>query len=123
MKPTIFFDGGCPLCRREIGHYRRLDAADRCRWVDISLEPGVLASYGIDYGAAMARLHAVDAQGAVVSGVAAFVVTWRELPGYRHLAHLLERFALVPFLDRIYARFAAWRLRRRCREGTCLPRG
>jgi predicted DCC family thiol-disulfide oxidoreductase YuxK len=91
--------------------------------VDISLEPEVLAAYRIDYGEAMARLHAVDAQGAVVSGVAAFVVTWRELPGHRHLARLLERFAPVPFVDRIYLRSAAWRLQRRCREGTCVPWG
>jgi hypothetical protein len=24
-KSVVFFDGGCPMCRREIDHYRRND--------------------------------------------------------------------------------------------------
>jgi predicted DCC family thiol-disulfide oxidoreductase YuxK len=24
-RPVVFYVGGCPLCRREISHYRRLD--------------------------------------------------------------------------------------------------
>jgi predicted DCC family thiol-disulfide oxidoreductase YuxK len=67
----------------------------------------------------MARIHGVTRDGRVVSGVRAFVVVWRELPYYRGLA-LLERWPrLLRFLDRVYDRFAVWRLRRRCADGVC----
>ena len=119
MKPTMFYDGGCPICRREVAHYRRLDRAGRIRWVDITREPEALASIGIGYAAAMERLHAIDEQGQVVSGVSAFVTVWRQLPGYRHLARAVQRLGLAPLLDWGYARFAAWRMRRRCEGGAC----
>lgn len=123
MKTTMFFDGGCPLCRREVAHYRRLDRGDRIRWVDITSQPGTLSKYGIAYGTAMERLHALDEDGQIVSGVPAFVAVWRQLPGYRHLARVVEGLRLVPLLDWLYTRFASWRHKRRCRDGACgLPR-
>ncbi len=119
MKTTMFFDGGCPLCSREVAHYRRLDRSGRIHWVDITNQPETLLEYGIAYGAAMERLHALDEHGQVVSGVPAFVAVWRQLPGYRHLAGAVEGLSLVPVLDWLYRRFASWRLKRRCRDGAC----
>jgi predicted DCC family thiol-disulfide oxidoreductase YuxK len=122
MKPTMFYDGACPLCRREVEHYRRLDREGRVLWVDISRDSDGLASHGIPYQAAMERLHAIDEQGRVVSGVPAFLVVWRQLPGFRHLAGTVERLGLESVLDRIYVRFAAWRFKRRCADGVCHTR-
>jgi predicted DCC family thiol-disulfide oxidoreductase YuxK len=121
-KPRLFYDGECPLCRREVAHYRRLDRVGRVEWIDITREPEVLAEQGIDSMTAMQRLHAIDEHGRVVSGVAAFVTVWRHLPGFRHLAWLVGRLALTPLLERIYSRFAAWRFRRRCAAGVCQTR-
>jgi predicted DCC family thiol-disulfide oxidoreductase YuxK len=61
----------------------------------------------------------LDERGRVVSGAAAFVAVWRQLPVYRHLAWLVEWGRLVPFLDRVYVGFAAWRFRRRCYSNAC----
>ena len=33
---TVFFDGACPICSREIAHYRRRDSEGRLRLVDIA---------------------------------------------------------------------------------------
>mgnify|MGYP000446977673 CR=1 FL=1 len=33
-RPLVFYDGSCPLCRREIAHYRRQDRAGALGWVD-----------------------------------------------------------------------------------------
>ncbi len=30
---TVYFDGSCPLCRREIALYRRLPQAAQLAWV------------------------------------------------------------------------------------------
>ena len=123
MKTTMFFDGGRPLCSREVAHYRRLDRGGRIHWVDITDQPEALSEYGIAHGTAMERLHALDEDGQVVSGVPAFVAIWRQLPVYRHFARVVEGLGLVPVLDWLYTRFASWRLKRRCRDGACdLPR-
>lgn len=123
MKTTMFYDGGCPLCRREVEHYRRIDRARRVDWVDITRQPDRLEAAGLGPDAAMSRLHAFDREGRLVVGVSAFVAVWHALPYYRHLARAVEALRLVGVLDWLYEPFAKWRLRRRCREGVCTRSG
>lgn len=120
QRPTVFFDGGCPLCRREIAHYRRLRGADRLDWRDIHADPDALADAGIPWQAAMERLHVRAGTGAMRTGAHAFVSIWRELAGYRWLARVVSAIpGFVWAMDRVYVVFARWRWRRRCRDGTC----
>jgi predicted DCC family thiol-disulfide oxidoreductase YuxK len=118
-KLTTFFDGGCPLCRREIAHYQRLDRHGAIRWVDIVNDQGALAAVGLDRNTAMRRLHVAEPNGQMRTGVPAFVAIWRRLPGYRHLATLVETLGLVRPLDWAYGHFADWRIKRRCNDGAC----
>ena len=112
--PTVFYDGACPLCRREIAHYRRLRVADRLAWVDISNDQATLDAHGLSRQAAMERLHVRDAAGNWQTGAWAFAELWAHLPRYRLLSGLLRRTGALPLLDRAYTLFARWRLRRRC---------
>lgn len=83
---TVYFDGSCPLCRREIGMYRRWPQALSLAWVDVSAGQdlgGVLSCE-----AAMARFHVRDQQGRLFSGAAAFSRLWRVFPGWRWLGWL-----------------------------------
>jgi predicted DCC family thiol-disulfide oxidoreductase YuxK len=116
---TAYFDGGCPLCSKEIAHYRRIDTTEMIHWVDITDDGGALDEAGIDPTDAMRRIHVKEADGRILIGVPAFVAIWRRLPGYRRLAALVQRLRLVGPLDWVYAHFADWRLRRRCKEGAC----
>jgi hypothetical protein len=77
-RTTVFFDGGCPMCRREIAHYQRLDGAGRIRWLDIHREPDVVAEVGVSWETAMQRLHVRSGTGELHTGVPAFVAIWRE---------------------------------------------
>lgn len=116
----MYFDGGCPLCRREVAHYRRLDRAGRVRWLDISTPSATLAAEGIHLEQAMARLHVRDRSGALHTGAAAFVVLWAELPYFRWVARTIRALGLVPLLELAYRPFARWRLRhRRCAGAAC----
>ena len=115
MKRTIimFYDGGCPLCSREVNHYRRIDRDRNINWVDISVQADLTDSYQVTHEAAMARLHVLDSDGYMQTGAAAFVTLWSALPYYRWLAGIVRSLRLVPLLDRIYEPFARWRLSHR----------
>jgi len=52
-------------------------------------------------------------------GAWAFAELWSHLPGYRWIAAALRRSRTLPLLDRCYALFARWRLRRLCASGAC----
>ena len=116
---TIFFDGGCPLCLREIRHYRRRPGASNMLWIDISQDTDALAAHGLTRDQAMARFHVRDAVGRWHTGAWAFAELWSHLPAYRWLAGLLRGLNLLPALDRAYTGFARWRLRRRCLSDSC----
>ena len=117
--PTVFFDGACPLCRREIAHYRRLDRAQRLRWVDAASETEILAAHGLDTERAMTELHVLDGNGRWQRGVDAFLVIWSHLPAYRWLARLVSALGLRAPLGFVYRHFATWRYWRRCGTGAC----
>ena len=122
-RTTMFYDGGCPICSREVEHYRRMDREGRVEWADIDADPGVARSIGLTYEEAMARLHVRDRSGKVLSGAWAFAAVWDELPYYRWLARLLRALRLLPVINLAYIPFAKRRFRRRvCETGTCSSR-
>lgn len=83
---TVYFDGSCPLCRREIAMYRRLPEATAIAWVDVSA--GQDLGGALSCAAAMARFHVRDPQGRLFSGAAAFSRMWRVFPGWRWLGYV-----------------------------------
>ena len=68
---TVYFDGSCPLCRAEIGHYRKQRGAETIAFVDVS-DADVPLACGIDRDAAMARFHVRESDGRLLSGAEAF---------------------------------------------------
>lgn len=119
-RPSMLFDGSCPLCRREVAHYQRLDKhRNAVNWVDIQQNQPLLDAHGISHAQAMQRLHVITAKGCVVDGAAAFVVIWEALPYYRWLARLTRLPGVVTLMEFGYRHFARWRFKRRCREGVC----
>ncbi len=116
QKPKVFFDGNCPLCRKEIGHYQRLDKALRISWLDLHRAADALQDHNISEREAMQVLHVADPQGVLHRGVPGFLIIWEHLPGYRHLAKTVRLLRLEPVMQAAYLRFAHWRFTRRCRD-------
>lgn len=109
---VVFYDGGCPVCRREIAHYRQLDRLGRVDWHDISTQAEVLEDVGLGYDEAMRRFHVVDAEGVLRSGAEAFIVVWQQLPGWRWLARTVRMLRMTSALEWGYGHWAERRWRR-----------
>ncbi|MCZ2496489.1 DUF393 domain-containing protein [Xylophilus sp. Kf1] len=100
---TVWYDGACPLCRREIGVYQGLkplessapvcfaDVSDAAVPLPSTLPPGVTREQ------LLARFHVRDRNGELLSGARAFLALWAELPGWRLLA-LVGRLPGAPWV-------------------------
>ena len=106
---TVYFDGMCPLCRREIAAYRQLRGGDAIDWVDASRCDATQLSAGIDRAYALQRLHVQSADGTLLSGAAAFVEIWRHLPAFAWIARCCANRYVLAVLDFAYGRFLALR--------------
>lgn len=101
---TLFFDGSCPLCRAEVGYYRRKDRAGALCFVDVS-EPGAPTPEGITQKGAMERFHVRAADGRILSGAAAFVEVWTRLPKWRWAARAASAPGALAALELGYRMF------------------
>jgi predicted DCC family thiol-disulfide oxidoreductase YuxK len=109
-RPTVYFDGACPVCTREIALYRRQPGAERLCWVDAAACEATALGTDLARPQALARLHVRGANGELVSGATAFIALWAALPRTAALARLLNHRPVVWLLDRAYLGFL--RLRR-----------
>lgn len=111
-KATVYHDGECPLCNKEVALMQKIDVAKAIRWVDISKDKQALDDAGITYQQAMDRIHVADQSQQMHTGVAGFLNIWEHLPYYRRLVPIVRRTPfLLPLMERVYTLFAKYRLR------------
>ncbi len=102
---TVYFDGGCPLCRREIDFYRRRRGARAIEWVDVSTPSNARSCAGLGAEQALERFHIRLPGGELVSGGRAFAELWAALPGFRTLGLVMRRRPLCTVLEWAYIGF------------------
>ena len=102
---TVFFDGACPLCAKEIRLYRRARGAEEIRWVDASRSTKTEIAPGLLRKDALRRFHIMHADGRVTSGGRAFADLWAALPGIAAIGRLFQRWPLSVLLDGAYHLF------------------
>ena len=128
---TILYDGGCPLCVREVRFLEQRDrrlhpSAPRLAFVDIDAGDYEPATHGgISYREAMGRIHALEATGEVVKDVEVFRRAY-QLIGLGWLYVPTGWPLLAPLVNALYAVWASARLRitgRPSLEQLCAIRG
>ena len=73
VKLTIFFDGGCPLCKREVDFLKSRNQKGYLSFIDINSSDFSLDfKYGISYKQAMKRIHAFKSNGSVIKDIKVF---------------------------------------------------
>lgn len=140
---TVYLDGSCPLCHRELLNIKAHDTKGHLRLVDCAAETFDDAPFrheGITRRDMMERLHVRDRQGAWIKGAPAMELIYRTA-GMQRMARLWESDALLgrmyPWIARhrqalsltgiplgfaLWTRYAAWRSHRRtgqCKTGNC----
>ncbi|WP_244493695.1 thiol-disulfide oxidoreductase DCC family protein [Aureimonas sp. AU4] len=99
---TVWHDGSCPLCRREIALMRRLDRRGAIRFIDAAAEGP--ADCPLDRAELLARFHARE-NGRILSGAAAFAAMWRAVPVLRPLGLLFRAPLPLAVLERLFRGF------------------
>lgn len=105
---TVLYDGGCPLCRREIAHVKGLaqrNTDSRLCFVDISSGSEADAAFAADRNKLLARFHVQRADGSRLDGAKAFVAMWSRLPGWRWLARLARLPGMLVLMELAYRVF------------------
>lgn len=99
---TVWHDGNCPLCQREIALMRRLDKGGAIEFLDVHETED--QSCPLTREALLARFHACE-DGKLLSGAAAFAAIWRAIPMLRPFG-LMARFPpMLWLMERAYLLF------------------
>lgn len=104
---TVWFDGACPLCLREIALMRRLDRRGAIAFIDVSSPDSACP---IDRRELLARFHARE-NGVMLSGAAAFAAMWRAIPVLKPLGWVARNRNVLKGLEWLYLRFLVLRPR------------
>lgn len=102
---TVYYDGACPLCSKEIETYRKVEGADGLSWVDAAHCGAERLGDDLDGEAALARMHVRDESGQLISGAAAFAAIWARLPKTRWLGRLMGTKPALLLLEPAYTLF------------------
>ncbi len=108
---TLLYDGACPLCLREVKFLKRRDLHGRLAFVDIDQHAYDPSQWqGISYRDAMARIHAIRADGEILKDVAVFREAYRCV-GLGWIYAPTEWPLIGILINRFYALWASQRLR------------
>jgi len=103
---TVWYDGSCPLCSREIKLMRRLDQRGAVQFVDVAADDAVCP---IDRRALLERFRAREGDGPILSGASAFAAVWRAIPILRPIGLLARNRLVLNGLEWLYLLFLRYR--------------
>ncbi len=102
---TVYFDGACPVCSKEIAYYRDQAGAQSCEWIDASSCDESTLGPGLTRQAALARFHVRRPDGSLTSGMAGFAALWQVLPKTAGLGRVAAIPPMPFLLDQAYRIF------------------
>ena len=110
-KLTIFFDGGCPLCKREVDFLQSRNQKGYLSFIDINTSDFYLdLKYGITYKQAMERIHAFKSDGSLIKDIKVFQEAYTLIGlGWIYAPTKLPIFD--KFIEFIYGIWAKYRLK------------
>ena len=120
---SVYYDGACPLCSREIDLYRKKDVDHKIDFVDISAPSFDAQAHGLDPVAVHKVFHVRDPQGNIYTKVEGFKTIWTTLGICQPLVRAADNPVLRMFMDfgyLVFARVRPWLPKNKsCQDGSC----
>jgi predicted DCC family thiol-disulfide oxidoreductase YuxK len=107
---TVYFDGDCPICRREIDLMKMFNRKDHLQFIDFSNSSYHATDHELNQCDLGRVIHARWSDGTIITGVDVFREMWEAI-GLGFLARLSRRPLINTLLVKAYAWFAKNRLR------------
>jgi len=109
---TVFYDGKCGLCSKEINYYRKIADDGVFDWQDVTQSTALLNQHGISLSDGLKLLHATDHDGNLHVGVDAFILMWKQMSRWKILAAMVSLPIIKQIVGLAYKGFANWRFSR-----------
>ncbi len=109
---TVFFDGKCGMCNREINFYRRIAKKGAFKWQDVTDSSMNFDNEQFSLEQSLKLFHVKDKDNKLFVGVDAFLIIWSKIPFFKWLAKLGSLPVIYPILNKAYHAFAKWRFGR-----------
>ena len=109
---SVYFDGKCSLCKKEISYYKTIAPVNKFLWKDIASDPSHLQEINVSQQAALRRLHVLDDEKNLIVGFDAFIVIWSQIKLWSLVASIASLPIINLVLKKSYNWFADWKFRR-----------
>ena len=86
MKPKVYYNEKCSICRIEINYYKK--KISNIEWVDINNHDFINETFK-NKNQILRRLHIKNGN-RILIGIDAFIFIWSNIPQYRNLSKLLK---------------------------------
>jgi predicted DCC family thiol-disulfide oxidoreductase YuxK len=106
---TVYYDGICGVCSREINYYKKIAGCNKFIWLDITKSPKKLEAYGYSLEQGLKELHAKDEKDKFYIGVDAFILIWKNLPYWKLLSKVVSLPIFYQIAKFAYSKFANYR--------------
>ncbi len=104
-KLTVYYDGLCKVCDREMSFYKSSQGAEQICFVDICSSGFDAQKEGVDPFEVHKVMHAKTAEGQLRLKVDAFIAIWEVLPKFQILAKVAKNKPFRSLLDLGYKGF------------------
>ncbi|MBC87134.1 MAG: hypothetical protein CL677_08120 [Bdellovibrionaceae bacterium] len=123
---TVFYDGLCPICSKEINTYKKWDDSNLLQLIDISNPEFNAKDYDLNSNEVHEVFHVKDQNGDVFTGVDGFVKIWETLDIFSPLQKVAGSSIGRPVLEfgyKAFARHIRPRITRsQCNGEVCTPK-
>lgn len=109
---TVFYDGSCHACAKEIKYYQKKSSHLLFDWQDISAPDFNIEQEKFTLLNAFKKLHVKNHDNKIHIGVDAFVLIWSNIPMFKPLGWIASLPVIKQTLSAFYELFVKYRVQK-----------